>query len=352
MRETTFINVNNLITNLGLLSDQKILDITYLFLLLGDDFIPIVPTLNVQALDIIIKTYEKLGSNDTFVIINTGSTYNINYVNLTKFITTMAIEEPKLKEIKKKKFDLKIKDKSKNVRDSYKKYLIFMNSDDNIIIKKIYYLENGIVIKDDKSEELLVTKFQEPEEVDDIIIKNYLEGYQFIFDLYYLNTIKNYKWVYPYEKAPTLTEIAKYLEKLNSSDFASVFDYTHGKITAVDLKYFNLGSYKKYIDDNKNNILKNIIQNILTCKGLPIPYDISLIQANLEKFFIYDNLKCIYKCFNALYIQGCVNYDKKMIDPDEYDTKVSADLLGGNSNPFYMKYMKYKTKYINLHNSK
>ena len=343
MREIFYIKVDQLIRDVGLINDNMILDISYLLLLLGDDFIPIIPTLNIYAFDNIIKIYKNLA----LPIINTDAIYTINYVNLTKFILTFAHEEQILKEMKRKKFDSKIKDKSKNVKNNYKEYLIFMNSSDNIIIKKIYYLENGIIIKDDMSEKLLITKYQEPEMVDDIIIKNYLEGYQFIFDLYYLNNIKNYRWVYPYEKAPTLNEIAKYLKKIKLEDFTTVFDYTNGVITSVDKSYFNFITYKKYIDDNKNKILKNIIENIMKNKKIPKFAEISLSSSNMERFFIYDNLQYIYKCFNALYIQGCVEYDKIMIDPSlpEYNVKISSDLLGGGNNLFYIKYMKYKIKY-------
>jgi len=346
MREIFFINVGNIITEMGLSTKQKILDISYLFLLLGDDFIPIVPTLNVQALTSIIQLYNKLKLN--IIADATQPAIAINSTNLIIFLKNLSLEETKLKENKKKKFDLKIKEKIKNVTESYKEYLIFMNSDDNIIIRKLYYLENGIVINKDNKMELLMTKYQEPEEVDNSIIKNYLEGYQFIFDLYYKNNISNYKWYYPYEKAPTLAEIVKYLDKKTPSELAHIFDYTRGIITATDLNYFDLTTYKKYIDDNKNKILKDIISNIQKCKGLPVS-DISLSHANLEKFITYDNIKCIYKCFNALFIQGCVNYDRTMINPNlpEYNVIVLPSLLGG-SDKYYLKYMKYKNKFLNL----
>ena len=49
------------------------------------------------------------------------------------------------------------------------------------------------IVQELKDLTILAKQYQEPEEVDNSIIKNYLEGYQFIFDLYYKNNISNYK---------------------------------------------------------------------------------------------------------------------------------------------------------------
>ena len=181
MRETYFINVGNLMTNMGLNTKQQILDISYLMLLLGDDFIPIISTLNAMAIDTIIKIY----MTHNLFIINMHIPVTINIANLIKFIKLLSHDEINLTENKKKKFNLKIKEKKKNIDKSYLQYLIFMNSDDNIVIKKLYYLDNGIIINNDGSEKLIMTEFQDPVKVNDTILKNYIEGYQFILFKYY-----------------------------------------------------------------------------------------------------------------------------------------------------------------------
>ena len=346
MRETYFINVGNLMTNMGLNTKQQILDISYLMLLLGDDFIPIISTLNAMAIDTIIKIY----MTHNLFIINMHIPITINIANLIKFIKLLSHDEINLTENKKKKFNLKIKEKKKNIDKSYLQYLIFMNSDDNIVIKKLYYLDNGIIINNDGSEKLIMTEFQDPVKVNDTILKNYIEGYQFIFNLYYLNTITNYKWYYQYDRAPTLTEIVKYLDTKTQTELTHIFDYTNGIITAKDLNYFDTTTYKKYIDDNKNKIFNNIITNILRGNGLPsISFDKSLLQSNIDKYITYDNIKYIYKCFNALYLQSCLDYDETLIDPyiPEYNIQIRYNMLGG-SDIYYLKYRKYKTKYHTL----
>lgn len=338
-RDVHFIMIDELISSLNLTTNQKILDISYLILLLGDDFIPVVSTLNVKALDFIITLYERL----KIQIIDT-TTMTIDYRNLTSYIVEFAKEEGSLLAIKKSAFDKKIGFKSKNANTDYAKYKKFMNIDENLISKKIFYLEHGLIVKDDGSLEQLTKPFQKIEPLKDDVIIKYLQGYQFIFDLYYKNNIKNYKWFYPYEVAPTLNEIAKFLTTTKSS-MSTIFDYTNGIDIKTDLNFFNLTTYKKYIEDNKEKIIRNIIRNIITEKPVAttdVPETMELSRTNLEKYFTYDNLNIIYKCFNDLYLQSCINYDKNLIDPDvaEYNKKIDGSML--------KKYLKYKNKYLAL----
>jgi hypothetical protein len=219
-----------------------------------------------------------------------------------------------------------------------------MNIDENLTSKKIFYLEHGFIVKDDGSLEQLTKPFQKIEALTDDVIIKYLQGYQFIFDLYYNNNIKNYKWFYPHEVAPTLNEIATFLTT-TQIPMTTVFDYTNGIDIRRDLNFFNLATYKKYIEDNKDKIIRNIIRNIITEKPVAttdVAETMELSRANLEKYFTYDNLKIIYKCFNELYLQSCINYDKHLIDPDvaKYNKKIDGNML--------KKYLKYKNKYIAL----
>ena len=338
-RDVHFILIDELISSLNLNTPQKILDISYLILLLGDDFIPVISTLNVKALDYIITLYERL----KLPIID-STTMSINYRNITSFIIEFAKEEGSLLAMKKSAFDKKIGFKSKNANTDYSKYKKFMNIDENLTSKKIFYLEHGFIIKEDGNLEQLTKPFQKIESLTDDKIIKYLQGYQFIFDLYYNNNIKNYKWFYPHEVAPTLNEIATFLTT-TKIPMTTVFDYTNGIDIKRDLNFFNLETYKKYIEDNKDKIIRNIIRNIIIEKPVEttdVPETMELSRANLEKYFTYDNLKIIYKCFNELYLQSCINYDKNLIDPDVeiYNTKIDGAML--------KKYLKYKNKYIAL----
>jgi hypothetical protein len=345
-RDLYFIDINKLITGLNLSTNQKILDIVYLFLLLGDDFIPVIPTMNVKALDKIITTYDRISLN---IVDNTSG--SLNYSNLISFISELSKDEASLYTETKAIFDGKIAKKSRNTSFNYTKYLRLMKSSDNQVIKKIYYLENGIIINDDGSEELLTKSFVDLEHLSDDKIILYLQGYQFIFDLYYLSNIKNYKWYYPFDTAPTLAEITKFFSTKRPDELATIFDYTNKIDIKTDLNYFDLTSYKKYMDNNKDKILRNIIRNIITESPLvttDVPETMELTPAKLAEYFTYKNLKIIYKCFNVLYLKSCLSYDSHLINPDEavYNTKIRPELLGG----YYQKYLKYKNKYLKLKN--
>jgi len=334
-RDINFINIKNIITLLKLTTNQKILDIVYLLLLLGDDFIPVISTLDVKALDTIITTYDKINLN---IISDT-----INYRNLITFINELSKQEATLFSAKKTLFNKKVTGKIRNALENYEKYLTLIKSPGNPTLKKIIYLENSVIINIDGSEEVLAKPFvDQPAFTEDKIIL-YLQGYQFIFDLYYLNNIKNYKWYYPYDFAPTLNEISKFLSSKRLDELSAIFDYTNKIDIKTDLNYFDLTTYKKYLDDNKDKILKNIIANIITEKDV-VP--IELTSTELSKYFTYDNIKIIYKCFNGLYLQSCLNYESHLINPDEpiYNTKLRPELLGG----YYQKYLKYKNKYLKL----
>ena len=99
------------------------------------------------------------------------------------------------------------------------------------------------------------------------IIKNYLEGCQFIFDLYFNNTINNYRWYYKYEEAPTLTNLALFFYKKDisvliplfniSPDVHSVKAVSEGAAAAQTSPnvYMTSEQYQKYSNHNKNEIL-------------------------------------------------------------------------------------------------
>jgi len=343
-RDIVFININDIITLLGLTTPQKILDIVYLFLLLGDDFIPVISTLDIKALDAIIATYDR-------VRLSIVSLTEINYANLLTFIDELSKQEDTLFDAMKRKFNTKVGNKTDNADENYTKYLSLIQSPDNLPLKKIIYLENGLIIKDDGSEEVLAKAFVDPPAVSESNISLYLQGYQFIFDLYYLNNLKNYKWYYPHDTAPTLKEIVTFLKAKRPEELPALFDYTHTIDIKTDLNYFDLATYKKYIDDNKDKILRNIIANIIRETKEAITFDpatVELTPAILSRYFTYKNIKIIYKCFNGLYLQSCLNYESDLIAPDEavYNTKIRAELLGG----YYQKYLKYKNKYLKLKN--
>ena len=337
-RDIHFILINKLYEYFNLIDNQEILDFAYLCLLLGDDFIPIISTLSINILPKLIETYKKMNKP----IINPDYK-SINYENLINYIGELKKYENDIFIQKINKNNKKINDKLKDSQQKYINFLKFMKLSDNIIIKKIFYLDHGIIVKDDGSLKLITKQFtKDLEPLSEEQMKNYLQGYKFIFDLYIKGDITNYKWLYQYNVAPSLEEIYNYLKNKRDNELNILFDYSNNLNIKSDLKYFDLSTYKKYIDDNKNNILKNIIGKIIDER----PENINITPDILAKYFTYENIEIIYKCHNSLYIQHCINSDAFMLNPSDYDTNIKPELIGGNL--FYQKYLKYKNKYLQL----
>jgi len=255
-REIYYMKINQLKDNMGLTTSQKVLDISYLFLILGDDFVPIIPTLNVDALDKIIETYDDiLKTISGFKIIDK----TLNHKNFIYFLYKFKDIEATIYISKTTKFNDKV---SKRIKDSNKDYTnlqsyLMLDGTNEIIIKKEFYLDKGILLPSNK---LLINKLLPLEDYNEDKIKKYLEGCQFIFDLYFLNDIKNYKWFYPYETAPQIFNIITFLT--GKKDFSVYFDYINGNNIKTNLTYLDIPSYKKYLTDNKNKILRDIYNRI------------------------------------------------------------------------------------------
>lgn len=338
LREIDIILVDQVKQVLSLTTKQKVYDICYLFLILGDDFIPIIPTLSINVISEIFSIYGKLTKQiNGYNIINID-TLTLNYTNFTQYIEELAKQESHLEKQYIGIFNKKIKKRITDTEANYMNHKKFfmLNSYDEIIYKKLFYLNNAVQIINDKPVLILTPKYIYKEMHDNMQIKKYLEGCQFIFDLYYLNKINNYKWFYPYESAPSLKELLKYLNK--NKDYKQIFNYTNDNDIS---QYLSITSYKEYMEDNKNKILLDILHKINPNATLD----------DLSKLLTYDNLRKIYKCHNKLYINGCIDYDSNPIDPNmkKYNEKIDITMLGG-TNIHYNKYLKYKTKYIMLKN--
>lgn len=357
-REIHYIITDKLRNNLKLNTNEKIFDVVYILLLLGDDFIPIVPTMDVRALKKIIDKYLEMVTKDsTFNIIKLNPATNKFYLDYSKLITFLE-EMSKIEMIVLgdtiSKFDKKISDRIDNTNENFRgiKNFLQIKENDEIINKQLYYLENGIILKPDGKKELLIKKRQVISLSDDAKIKKYLEGCQFIFDLYFTGEVKNFKWYYSYENSPQISEIHKYLKKIKSEDLPVEFDYVNGNEMRTDLNYFNSDTYTTYIEDNKDKILRNIITNIIKTKPIITtddPLTMTLTEENIIKYINYANVKYIYDCYNKLYLNNCLNYDGNPIDPnlEKYNVTFSEELLSDN---FYKKYLKYKQKYAQLKN--
>jgi len=372
IKEYYYINTNKVKHFLKLNNQQKINDICFILLLLGDDFLPKIPSIDVDDIPILISTYDK---NNINIIVDN----EINYNNLKIYIKRLykIIEDYKLSKIDIREeinpciyMKNNIKDKSKgeikninkyNIKNIYNKYetvtkdlnkiknLYNINNNefksllkiDIDIFNKIFYLYNGIwfdetnkcnilfKIKDNLINNNITTTNIKNSDNNQII--NYFEGCQFIFNLYFKNKIYNFNWIYKYDHSPTLKELYLFLKNnLNLIQLPIISKY-----------YFNINSYLLFINNLKKDILIKIIYKIYKTYNKEHHYIknnnitkediINNFNEMKNKYFIYENIKLIFNCTNQQYFNKCVDYDmiipNNNFDSNNFNSKITNTLL-------------------------
>ena len=350
-----YIFIEKLKENLTLDSEQKILDICYILLLLGDDFIPAISTMNIKLLPEIINIYDNIIEeyDDYKIIIKNTNNYEINYNNLTILFQKLSKKEVIYEKNIINEFNKKIpklKNKIKDFKNISEYHFIkeFSETNNNFLLfEKIYLLENGFIINKHYIEDSggtsnkynsLFNKLTIINNNSDDVIINYLEGCKFIFDIYLNNNLDNYKWFYKYHNSPTLTEIYNFLSK-NIKDkkyILNIFNY----VKKNDSKYLNYTNYKEYSNNYKFKIFSDIIFNITNKKIFISQNNFNYIK---QKYLTYNNVKKIFNCNGQIYFNKCINISNPIKIPKKYNQKINNVLLGGNY--YYHKYIKYKNKY-------
>ena len=300
-----YILMENLKKELKMTEKQKILDICFSFLLLGDDFVPIIPCVNVNMVPEIISIYDSLVTKyDNFKIINNNM---IDYKNLKLLFIELASKEnewmPKVVET----YNSAIMKGSNKINEfnSYAKYNfidIFSENNGNLQnFKKIYMLNNGFVLENNNYMNMLKDISITKEDGDIDKVTNYMEGCQFIFELYINNTINNYRWYYKYTSAPTLNTIVKYYDSI---------DLQNLQIKNKE-KYLDVDGYKKYSDDYKNKLLLSIIHKIKQHTNSMMDNKRIIIKEEekeneLQKYLTYDNIKYTFVCNGEYFFNKCI----------------------------------------------
>ena len=130
---------------------------------------------------------------------------------------------------------------------------------------------------------VLSTRFRDASQSEKRIEK-YLQGIQYVLDLYFNGGVGNNYWYYDDNYAPTLTSIVKYLDTKRPEDINTIFcNY----ITHEDIEYFTIEEYISYKASVIDNYIKRNLSNIN-----------------------YQNIKKIYNtksCLNSSYLNKCHN---------------------------------------------
>ena len=342
-----YIFIKKLIQCLELRTKQEQIDISFILLLLGDDFLPIIPEINVNSLNDIITIYKK--SNISIINIEYingnilslhPNKYEINYINFIKLIGEF-VKIPKQIQQSDSHFIFRETNKIKDL----KKFYFYNNYANNFtMFEKLYFLTKGIYKnKKNKLELIMNNKIESEHKIGNEQINNYLEGCQFIFDLYINNKIKNYNWVYKYETSPHLNEIYSYLQNKDVDNLKDIFNYTNSNNSK---KFLSYNTYQLYIEYLKNKNIENILKKV----GVDDEITNSNIQDFEEKIFIYKNINKIFECTpDKKYINKCIDIqvddisDDMLVDIDIDNIKVNMydndiNLIGGSNK--YKRYIK------------
>ena len=210
------------------INDNLINDFIFVCYLLGNDFLPHLPSLDIytNGLDTLLEKYIELLNKyefKKFLIERTKKTVKINNKLLIEYLSYLSSEES---EILKNHF---VSSKKHNKCHSTDPYDIEMHRIDNIYFK----VDDPIELGKDESEQWKDRFYKhyfnisddEKQEFVDNMVKEYLRGLKWVTN-YYFDKCSSWTWYYPYNNPPFLEDITDFLvrnKKYNINN--EQFDY-------------------------------------------------------------------------------------------------------------------------------
>ena len=200
----------NKIINKKIYDENLITDYIFLSFILGNDFMPHFPALNIRTngIDILLETYKKILKIDEYLTKNHEGKTFINWQNLYLFMKELSLNEEKYIKIEEKiriKQDYNI-NKNNKIKDI--NTLINIPSRNRQIEDFIDINQNGwqyryynILFHKEKKESNL-----------EYISRNYLEGLEWNLQ-YYTSGCIDYSWKYKYHYPPLLEDLIKFIPK-------------------------------------------------------------------------------------------------------------------------------------------
>tara|TARA_E500000178_G_scaffold347180_1_gene400023 strand:- start:608 stop:2356 length:1749 start_codon:yes stop_codon:yes gene_type:complete len=239
-------------------SNNIINDFVFMCYLLGNDFLPHLPALDIYAngLDILLEKYVELLSNynyNKFLIERKKSSININNKMFVEFMSYLSSEES---ETLKNSFTNKRKYHKCSSTDPFD---IEMHRIDNVYFK----VNDPIELGSDESE-LWKNRYYKhhfnlnDDEVDKYVEKlvfEYLQGLKWVTN-YYFDKCSSWTWYYPYDYPPFLEDITNYLEKNKKFNFNNLkFDL------GSPLKPFN--QLMLVLPPQSSNLMPNVLKLVV-----------------------------------------------------------------------------------------
>lgn len=198
---------NNMSDSFELIEQRAINDYIFLCFLLGNDFIPHIYAISVSndGIELLLKYYKK-HFNGNYLL----DELNINMDFLGKIINDLAMVEESLL-LYKKKYMIK-----KNFESNYEKEMFKIN---NLLFKYNDPIKlNEVDYRNRFYKYYYGCEKYEVEEFARNMSESYLKSIMWTFKYYFVG-LPSWEWYYPYDHAPFLCDINKYIIDLNLIDF-------------------------------------------------------------------------------------------------------------------------------------
>jgi len=186
-------------------TDRIVDDFIFICSLMGNDFLPHMPSLDIyeNAIDTLMQTYvEVVICNGTFIVDRTTKHYIDNNVFYDFLVRLASMEETTLKLAfgKKKRF---------HTCQSSDPFDIEMHRIDNMMFK----VKDPVMIGSDNITDWTTRYYKyyykvEPVEICGTMTKHYMIGLKWVI-MYYLDKCPSWDWYYMYDHAPFLTDMVR-----------------------------------------------------------------------------------------------------------------------------------------------
>ena len=238
---STFANAILSELNCSTSDNHRLYDYIFMCFLLGNDFLPHFPSLNIRTfgIDVLIDSYRNLIGkhvNRNFILKN----MDIDWKNVLLF----------LHELSKNEHNRLLNEHDMKNKHSKRKWCIENEDDRSLTIQSVpvIYRSDELYICPSENyweHRYYKTLFPVKTIIKDICI-NYLEGLEWVFK-YYTSSCPNWKWKYNYHYPPLMKDLIKYIPKKNTT-FIVNNDYSFSEF--VQLAYVLPSCYHYLLPSN------------------------------------------------------------------------------------------------------
>ena len=295
-------------------------DFIFLCYLLGNDFLPHIPALNIytNGLDIILNKYIKLLSINNYksFIINKNVT-----INTKMFIDMISMLSSEESDILKNEYNIKRKFYKCKSTDPYD---IEVHRIENLQFK----INDPIMLGSDKSSEWKKRYYKYYFNINDSMIEDfsykmveeYMNGLLWVTK-YYFDKCPSWTWYYPYDYPPFLEDMLLFLEKNKTFDFNNIkFEY------GSPLKPFN--QLMLVLPPQSSYLIPKELSHIVHNKKSLISY---MYPINIKQDFIGKNKHWMgipnLPCIDLELVKSVYNTYEKQIPSDIMNRNKKLDIL-------------------------